>query len=145
MASNESPAKVHVSTPAGCQPLSHSSSPAADEIKYPKSFVDITTSGTADLPQYGLQPSRRRRSLLADEVLPIGLIEHASTAGCYLEWENISVSRASLRRSGSCATANQRSMAVEKVQRWSGMTRTVSDWDGLRRVCCSCFACESSC
>ncbi|KAF3040290.1 hypothetical protein E8E12_006137 [Didymella heteroderae] len=24
-------------------------------------------------------------------------------------------------------------MAVDKVQRWSGMTRTVSDWDGLRR------------
>ena len=42
--------------------------------------------------------------------------------------------RLSLRRSVSCAATTSKSMAADRVQRWSGMTRTVGDWDGLRRV-----------
>jgi hypothetical protein len=40
------------------------------------------------------------------------------------------------RRSASCSATTRKSMHPTKIQRWSGLTRTVSDWDhGLRRVC----------
>ncbi|KAJ4985288.1 hypothetical protein SVAN01_09233 [Stagonosporopsis vannaccii] len=134
MASTESPAEPQVSILAGCQSLSHSNSPVVEDVKYPQDLKIPFTSTTSDRsapPSCSWQTSRRRHSLIADDVLPIGLVEHATTAGYHLE--NISDSRPSIRRSASCATATQTSMAVEKVQRWSGMTRTVSDWDGLRR------------
>jgi hypothetical protein len=38
------------------------------------------------------------------------------------------------RRSSSCPPAARNSMSSVTVQRWGGLTRTVSDWDGLRRV-----------
>lgn len=38
------------------------------------------------------------------------------------------------RRSSSYPAANRNSMSSVMVQRWGGLTRTVSDWDGLRRV-----------
>jgi hypothetical protein len=74
-----------------------------------------------------------RRSQTADDVLiPGGRVEIASTADQHF---NITSDfRLSLQRSVSCAAATSKSMAVDRVQRWSGMTRTVSDWDGLRRV-----------
>ncbi|KAF1832725.1 hypothetical protein BDW02DRAFT_410977 [Decorospora gaudefroyi] len=38
------------------------------------------------------------------------------------------------RRSASCSATTQKPMDSAKIQRWSGLTRTVSDWDhGLRR------------
>jgi hypothetical protein len=75
-----------------------------------------------------------RRSQTADDVLiPGGRVEIASTADQH--FNNITSDlRLSLRRSVSCAAATSKSMAVDRVQRWSGMTRTVGDWDGLRRV-----------
>lgn len=38
------------------------------------------------------------------------------------------------RRSTSCSTTIRNPMRAARVQRWEGHTRTVSDWDGLRRV-----------
>jgi hypothetical protein len=74
-----------------------------------------------------------RRSQTADDVLlPGRRVEIASTADQH--FNTISDFRLSLRRSVSCAAATSKSMAAERVQRWSGMTRTVGDWDGLRRV-----------
>ena len=41
-------------------------------------------------------------------------------------------------RSASCLVTTPKPMHPTKVQRWAGLTRTVSDWDhGLRRVCLS--------
>jgi hypothetical protein len=136
MASTEAPFEQQSSNHGGCQSLSHSISPAAENIKRPQILrVDSTrtTSHKTTLSPRGKQTSRRRPSLAADDVLPIGLLENASVAGQHLN--NTLSSRTSIRRSVSCATAAQDPMAVERVQRWSGMTRTVSDWDGLRRVC----------
>lgn len=135
MASTESPFEPQISNPGGCQSISNSISPAAEDIRHPQiSRIDSTgtTSDKTNLSPRGRQTSRRRPSLVADDVLPIGLLENASVAGHHLD--NTLNSRTSIRRSVSCATAAQNPMAVEKVQRWSGMTRTVSDWDGLRRV-----------
>ena len=74
-----------------------------------------------------------RRSQTADDVLlPGGRVKIASTADQHSKVT--SDFHLSLRRSVSCAPATPKSMAAEKVQRWSGMTRTVGDWDGLRRV-----------
>jgi hypothetical protein len=40
------------------------------------------------------------------------------------------------QRSASCPATTRKSMHPSRIQRWSGLTRTVSDWDhGLRRVC----------
>ncbi|KAH9868584.1 hypothetical protein J1614_007656 [Plenodomus biglobosus] len=39
----------------------------------------------------------------------------------------------SKRRSASCSAAIRRPMHHTRVQRWAGLTRTVSDWDVLRR------------
>lgn len=39
------------------------------------------------------------------------------------------------QRSTSCAPALRTSMQSSKVQRWAGLTRTVTDWDLIRRVC----------
>lgn len=38
-------------------------------------------------------------------------------------------------RSASCSAATRQPMHHTKIQRWAGLTRTVSDWDFLRRVC----------
>jgi hypothetical protein len=135
MASTASPFELESSHPRGCQSISHLISPAAEDTKHPQIFkIDSTrtTSDKTNSSPHGRQASRRRPSLAADDVLPIGLLESASVAGHHL---NTTLdSRTTLRRSVSCATGAQNSMAVDKVQRWSGMTRTVSDWDGLRRV-----------
>src|SRR5690242_12255114 len=133
MASTESPTEPQVSILAGCQSLSHSNSPAAEDSKYSQDSKIPHTNTASDSsapPSCSWQTSRRRHSLIADDFLPIGLVEHANTAGNHLD----NNTRPSIRRSVSCATATRNSMAAEKVQRWSGMTRTVSDWDGLRRV-----------
>lgn len=130
MASTESPLEPQSSNPGGYRSISPSVSPAADAIK-PSQILRIDSTTTTSDHTSDRQTARRRPSLLADYVLPIGLLENGSVAGRFLDTLD---SRTSIRRSVSCATAAQHLMAVEKVQRWSGMTRTVSDWDGLRRV-----------
>ena len=136
MASTESPVEPQISMPGGYKILSHPDSPTFEDTGGPQVSQFASTRTTSDKTRSfprGRLPSRRRPSLIADDVLPIGLLENASVAGQLLD--NTSDSRVSNRRSTSCATAVQNpTMAVEKVQRWSGMTRTVSDWDGLRRV-----------
>ena len=94
----------------------------------------IVTAPTSDQ----IAPTTRgrqahRRSQTADDVLlPGDRVEIASTADQHF---NITSDfRLSLRRSVSCAATTSKSMAADRVQRWSGMTRTVGDWDGLRRV-----------
>ncbi|KAF2109321.1 hypothetical protein BDV96DRAFT_245255 [Lophiotrema nucula] len=37
------------------------------------------------------------------------------------------------RRSANCAPPTRSTMRTARVKRWAGLTRTVSDWDGLRR------------
>lgn len=118
-----------------CQSISRSISPAAGDTKHPQIFRIDSTRTTSDKTNpypHSRQALRRRPSLAADDFLPIGLLENASVTGHHLD--TTFDSRTTLRRSVSCATGARNSMAVDKVQRWSGMTRTVSDWDGLRRV-----------
>jgi hypothetical protein len=135
MASTASPFELESSNPRGCQSISHSISLAAEDIKHPQIFRTDSTRTTSDKTNpspHVRQASGRRPSLAADDVLPIGLLENVSVAGQRLD--TALDSHTILRRSVSCATGARNSMAVDKAQRWSGMTRTVSDWDGLRRV-----------
>lgn len=123
-----------ISTLAGRQHINHSRANSAEDFtSLQLSRVDFanTSEGSASYPR-GRQTPGRRSSLVADDVLTSGFLENTIVAG--QPNSNRSASRPLLRRSLSCATARSTSMAVEKVQRWSGMTRTVSDWDGLRRV-----------
>lgn len=135
MASSESPVPPQTSISGGSPSLRHSKSPCAKNISRPQisriASTRTTSDKTASSPR-GKQSAKRRPSLIADDVLPIGLLENASAAGQH--FDNSLDSRNINRRSSSCAIAARDPMAVEKVQRWSGMTRTVGDWDGLRRV-----------
>lgn len=136
MASTASPSGLESSHPRGRQSISHSVSPAAEDFEYPQVFrfdSTRTSSEANQLSPHRRQASKRRPSLAADDVLPIGLLENAAVAAHHSD--TFLDSSTPLRRSVSCATGAQNSMAVDKMQRWSGMTRTVSDWDGLRRVC----------
>jgi hypothetical protein len=135
MASVESSVENQISIPDGCSSLSHLNSHCAKDISQPQIAGTTCTTNTTDKTApslWSIQASRRRLSLVAYDVLPIGLLDNASVAGQLLE--NTFDSCKPNRRPVSCAAAIQNPMAVEKVQRWSGMTRTVSDWDGLRRV-----------
>lgn len=38
------------------------------------------------------------------------------------------------KRSASCSAMARNPTRVAKVKRWDGMSRTITDWDGLRRV-----------
>lgn len=54
----------------------------------------------------------------------------------YFERKPLTAGKAN-RTSASCSAASRKSMHPAKVQRWAGLTRTVSDWNLLRRVGCS--------
>lgn len=135
MASTESLAEPQISIPGGCQSISHSNSPCEKDINRPRISKLASTSNTSDriAPFPRSRETSRRPSLIADDVSPLGLLENASVAGQLLENTFDNPCKPD-RRSVSCATAVPKPMPVETVQRWSGMTRTVSDWDGLRRV-----------
>lgn len=135
MASSESQNSPQNSILVGSQCASQSNRSREADIgrpQIPRIDSTSTTSVKTTSSPPRKQRSRRRPRLIADDVLPIGLFENASVAGQLLDDD--SESRITRRRSSSCATATRDTMAVEKVQRWSGMTRTVGDWDCLRRV-----------
>lgn len=121
------------STLAGRQLLSHSRSLSADDFSNLQilRIESLNTSEGLALYPRGRQTPPRRQSLATDDVLTVGSSENIKSSQPI---NSTSASRLPLRRSVSCATAYSKPMAVEKVQRWSGMTRTVSVWDGLRRV-----------
>lgn len=88
-------------------------------------------------PHQSPQSEAASRKLVADDGRHLGLLKSTTLPNAQVR--NI------LKRSDSCpAKANQRftssptatrnQMASANIQRWDGLTRTVSDWDGLRRV-----------
>lgn len=132
MASSESPVPPQVSTSGGIPSINQSDSPCAEDIGRPQISRLSSIRTSSDRKASSPQRSRRRPSPIADDDLPVGLLENAIGIDQLLnddfDFHNFN------RRSSSCRTATRNQMAVEKVQRWSGMTRTVGDWDGLRRV-----------
>ena len=48
------------------------------------------------------------------------------------------------RRSAGCAPPMRNTMRTARVKRWAGLTRTVSNWDGLRRVSISVVSSKSA-
>ncbi|XPS71501.1 hypothetical protein M3J07_003680 [Ascochyta lentis] len=125
MSSSKSLVPPQISTSGSCRSLGHS----YNHIGRPQISKFVSTETTSDKPASSprdKQPPRLRPSLIVDDVLPIGLLENASVTNTFDSF-------GSNEQSVSCTTAARNQMAVEKVQRWSGMTRTCSNWDGLRR------------
>jgi hypothetical protein len=69
----------------------------------------------------------KRQSLLLDNAYPSDLISTTTTAP---------INSPHVETISRPVTATiKKSMSQAAVQRWAGLTRTVTDWDGLRRVC----------
>jgi hypothetical protein len=86
------------------------------------------SSTVVPLPQHTLPSTAKRHSLVADDRISLDLLKED------FEKRRLTSNRAP-RRSASCAATARKSMNPTKIQRWSGLTRTVSNWDhGLRRV-----------
>jgi hypothetical protein len=73
----------------------------------------------------------KRQSLLLDNACPSDLISTTTTAP---------INSPHVETISRPVTATiKKSMSQATVQRWAGLTRTVTDWDGLRRVCFAFF------
>jgi hypothetical protein len=86
------------------------------------------SSTVVPLPQHTLPSTTKRHSLIADSRISLKLLKD--------DFEDRHLaSNQTPRRSASCAATARKPMNSIKMQRWSGLTRTVSEWDhGLRRV-----------
>jgi hypothetical protein len=88
------------------------------------------TSGST-LPHHTSLPTTRRHSLAIGDRAASTLLENTTDKRRLKATET-------RPRSASCLATTPKPMHPAKVQRWAGLTRTVSDWDhGLRRVCLS--------
>jgi hypothetical protein len=96
--------------------------------------VSAASTSRSTLPHHTSPPSTTRHSLaIVDRI--------ASTSPGNSTGDRHLKSIETRPRPVSCFATPSKPMHPTKVQRWSGLTRTVSDWDhGLRRVCCSIFA-----
>jgi hypothetical protein len=77
----------------------------------------------------------KRQSLLLENACPSDLISTTTTAP---------TNSPQVQTISRPVTATiKKSMSQTTVQRWAGLTRTVTDWDGLRRVCIAFFSTAS--
>jgi hypothetical protein len=91
--------------------------------------VSAASSGGCTLPQRAISSTTARHSLGTNDRVSSSLLRDD------IERRPLDSNRTT-RRSASCSAKTRKSMHPTKIQRWSGLTRTVSDWDhGLRRVC----------
>jgi hypothetical protein len=96
--------------------------------------VSAASTSRSTLPHHTSPPSTTRHSLAIVDRIASTSLEN-STGKRHLK------SIETRPRPASCFATPSKPMHPTKVQRWSGLTRTVSDWDhGLRRVCSSTFA-----
>ncbi|KAF2867823.1 hypothetical protein BDV95DRAFT_162631 [Massariosphaeria phaeospora] len=86
------------------------------------------------VPQ-GATPTLRPQSLTAMDGSTPGLLKGDSMTGSRTAFpsnrpDNVDIGP---RRSASCSVTTRNPTRAARVKRWVGSTRTVSDWDGLRR------------
>lgn len=96
-----------------------------------------TSSEKPPIPQRAARPATVRHSLLPDDGRPIDFLKHElvpeSDKSAQNQHMKDSCPGTTTRRSASCSAATRKSMCQPKIQRWAGLTRSVGDWDGLRR------------
>ncbi|KAF1841871.1 uncharacterized protein K460DRAFT_409313 [Cucurbitaria berberidis CBS 394.84] len=73
-----------------------------------------------------------RHSLIVDDGRPLDLVKNGLIPESNISTQESCPAKA-IRRSASCSAASRNSMHPGTIQRWGGLTRTVSTWDGLRR------------
>ena len=106
-----------------------SSSISRNNIPTLTQVVSAASAGGSSLPQRTISSTTARHSLGTSDRVFSSLLPDD------IERKHLDSTRTT-RRSASCSATTRKSMHPTKIQRWSGLTRTVSDWDhGLRRVC----------
>ena len=117
---------------------------SSDRVKSLDQADSTVASGKDLLPQLAEPPSTSRHQLLASD----GISPYCLESTCDQKSIEQNRHRPSAhgftaskvnRRSASCSSTRRSTMHPAKVQRWAGLTRTVSDWDVLRRVCGLCM------
>lgn len=101
------------------------------------SSASAKTLGETPASSWGHAKSVLRQSLIADDgpLLEIANSLVATSLRRSYTSKGPSSGIKLNRRSASCSATMRSPMSATKVKRWAGLTRTVSDWDGLRRVC----------
>ena len=101
----------------------------ADEPRTLEEADSAAPTARFPLPQRTLPSTTTRHSLVSGDRSPANPLKNGAL-GARRDSTRVH------RRSASCSGPTRKSMHPTKLQRWSGLTRTVSDWDhGLRRVC----------
>ena len=105
----------------------------------PRTLSQVVSAGSSNrstLPQRTISSATARHSLGTSDRTSSSVLRDD------IERRHLGSIRTT-RRSASCSATTRKSMHPTKIQRWSGLTRTVSDWDhGLRRVCKNCLYVE---
>lgn len=98
------------------------------------------SSQSPPIPPRASRPATVRHSLLPDDGRSIDFLKHELVSEGSRRTQIPPTKKelrqgTSVRRSASCSAATRKPMSPAKIQRWAGLTRSVGDWDGLRRVC----------
>lgn len=100
-----------------------------DDPRTLNQVVSAASTSGSTLPHHTSPPTAARHSFAVGDRVASTLVEDSTGKGSLRATET-------RPRSASCLVTPSKPMHPTKVQRWSGLTRTVSDWDhGLRRVC----------
>lgn len=122
------------------KPRPDGSSRAASLQYSPSSYLDekrnfTTSPRPVNARTLGETPATRLLSLQM-KVIPLGFLKNEPSTLLSLKHSSASApSSARIRpRSTSYCVPQRNAMPAARVKRWAGPTRTVSDWDGLRKV-----------
>ncbi|KAF2691886.1 hypothetical protein K458DRAFT_353989 [Lentithecium fluviatile CBS 122367] len=99
-------------------------------------FAAGQTAGYSPPPSWRVRPNRARAHSLADKAYNLDFLQcdptrTLSRRNSHSRFQDSTLRLA--RRSASCSAASRSPMRAAKVQRWAGLTREASEWDGLRR------------
>ena len=95
-----------------------------------------TASGETPALSWGAKPTTLRQSLILENGPSLEFLKNHLTLGLSRSYSSRSTpTRVKMnQRSASCSGTTRNPTRAARVRRWAGRTRTVSDWDGLRRV-----------
>ncbi|KAF2643333.1 hypothetical protein P280DRAFT_505480 [Massarina eburnea CBS 473.64] len=98
--------------------------------------LDQVSDASPSLSWGSKESSRRQRpqSLIIENVSSLGFLkDDPADRLSRSQSSRVFAGSTMSRRSASCSTPMRTPMRAANVRRWEGQTRTVSDWDGLRR------------
>jgi hypothetical protein len=136
---------LHSGSPSRTASLQHSSHLRNQNEKCNFTTISRLANATTsdDAPLSALQQSSTRHMSLQMKDIPLNFLK-TDLSNIHPAFRDASTSipgsGRSRPRSISCCVPQRNPMPAARVNRWSGLTRTVSHWDGLRKVsiCMKC-------